>query len=185
LFSVAGGNARSSTVALVNPNPPRTFLDSIHHASDRKGMASYDGNDDECPMKCQHNGTQLVEYSPALYAKDSLHPYEDGQWWDVSGRLCCRNAGQDICQLNSPGNTCNCLDVNWSEPCYIDTRCGPFQTVQDGKCKAKPYTRCSKLSSDGIDCTVGYRCRSRQNYEDTSSNKVLYKVNVCLPDPVW
>lgn len=105
---------------------------------------SLDPSTRECPKECQYIGKQSTE------------------WQDASGRFCCRNVGlnHDNCHLNSPGNTCNCHDVNFSEPCYIDTRCEPFQTWQDGTCKAKPGAQC-----DSVECTAGHVCRGNKCVE--------------------
>jgi len=103
----------------------------------------------ECLPECQYIGEQETD------------------WHDASGRLCCLKHGidHDKCHLNSHRNYCNCVDVAddndytnpLRKPCYIDTRCDPFQTWQDETCKAKPGTQCS----DSVGCTRGYKCFHR------------------------
>ena len=169
VFVISGNDDRSSTVALVN----------------RKDLNPVTGDVKECPNECQYQGTQKSKWV------EGGRTYDHGMWWpghreqgtwsEVGGRKCCRDAGQDICHLNGYGNTCNCNDGaaaaeangdtnkanDLREPCYIDTRCNPFQTVQDGKCKGKPGTVCDNAFTNnnpddycldaGI-CTEGYEC---------------------------
>ena len=126
----ASTNDRSNMVALVNPDDPNYY-------------PPYEGDLKECPDECQFTGEQITE------------------WHDASGRLCCQDsdANGGICELNRSGDHCNCKDVGHTEPCYIDTRCEPFQTVQDGKCKAKPGTECGdRTLTQFFDCTKGYVC---------------------------
>jgi len=145
LLSVAVGNDRGSTVSLLNyQSGPHSY--------------SYRGDVKECPDKCQYTGDQA-------------------EWHVVSGRACCQDFGGHrgyVCFLNNAEpspyrnhlestvmptnvNACDCKDVGHSEPCYIDTRCDPFQTWQDEECKARPDTQCSDYFFGG-GCTHGYRC---------------------------
>jgi len=167
---ISGNDVRSSTVALVNRKDP--------------ALNPVTGDVKECPNECQYKGSQKTEWVAGGQTYDhgtrwNGH-WEHRTWSETSGRKCCRDAGQDICHLNSYGNTCNCKDAanaaeangdvnkanDLKEPCYIDTRCNPFQTVQDGKCKGKPGAVCdnafTNIYSDtkclpGI-CTEGYKC---------------------------
>jgi len=161
---IGGNDVRSSTVALVNGNWD-------HVVGDVK----------ECPKECQYSGKEIDWICPGdVWCKSKEQAWEHATniwpaWEEASGRKCCSDAGQDICHLNSPGNTCTCEDVaaiadangdvelakKLREPCYIDTRCTPFQTVQGGGCKGKPGTVCKAPTIPTyvtVDCTDGYRC---------------------------
>ena len=57
LSSVVGGNDRSSTVALVNPDDPNYYR-------------PYGGDLKECPMECQYTGASLMERMAVSVAKN-------------------------------------------------------------------------------------------------------------------
>jgi len=141
-----------------NSGPDYQKLYHEHYGGDENVKVGYPYKGDlkECPKECQYKGEQATE-------------------WDVvSGRACCQglDGGGGICHLNGQGNGCDCKDVGLSEPCYIDTRCDPFQTWQDDGCKAKPGTQCFG-DANGADCTSGYKCAWSNKYENGIQNKCV------------